>query len=65
MQRGSLARNQEHPGDERLIQVSLHQVGWREVRSEVAVKREPSSDGMLSLAKPMSLAHGCYLFGTF
>lgn len=23
------------------------------VRSEVAVKREPSSDGMLSLAKPM------------
>lgn len=51
----------EHPGDERLIQVSWHPVRWREVRSEIAVKREPSSDGMLSLAKPTGLAHGCYL----
>lgn len=59
MRRGSLARNQEHPGDKGLIQVSLHPVRWREIRSEAAVKREPSSNGMLSLAKPMGLAHGC------
>lgn len=38
----------------------MHPARWREVRSEVAVKREPSSDGMLSQAKPMGLAHGWY-----
>lgn len=56
MQGGSLARNQEHPEDQRLVQVSLPQVRWREMRSEIAVSRDPSSDSTLSPATPTGLA---------
>lgn len=39
---------------QRLIQVSLLRLRWREVRSEVAVSRDPFSGSTLSLAHPQA-----------
>lgn len=58
MQGGSLVRNQEHPEDQRLIQVSLPQE-----RSEIRAQRVVVSKDLRRCPEPCShhvLNHGCY-----